>query len=434
MRVLLISDLAHTGFGRVGRELSTGLIERGHDVKIIAINYRGMAGEFEAIAKRAIGTAQERATVASKALADDPLLDRMVPAGDGGDAMGWALTAPAIRGDLWPAWKPEGIIVVADPRAMMDRLARDHKAIGEARHKGIPVLNYVPIEGTGLPATMRAIYDHVTPVAMSSFGQAQLRLLLERDVPLALHGVAKTFRPLSPTDPGEYGGHLLQTSDAAKAAINLEGRTVILRADRHILRKNYAAFFRVLTPVLAKHPEAVAVVHAAISDEYGDLRELISRMPGAVHAGGLEWEHPQLRLTRAHDTYRGVSDEELRILYNAADLYVSPTMAEGFGLCLAESLACGTPVVATDYSAVAEVVGPGGVVIPPVGYMTNPYAHEWALVDEPAMTAAVERLVSKPALRRELGAAGRRHVARFTWSAAVDVFEGLLTQPAAVAA
>ena len=122
------------------------------------------------------------------------------------------------------------------------------------------------------------------------------------------------------------------------------------------------------------------------------------------------------------------------MLYNAADLYVSPTMAEGFGLCLAEALACGTPVVATDYSSVTEVVGPGGVLIPPRDFITNAYAHEWALVDEVAMSAAVERLITKPGERRSLGAAGRQHVARFTWTAAVEQFDRLLNQPAAIAA
>jgi glycosyltransferase involved in cell wall biosynthesis len=283
---------------------------------------------------------------------------------------------------------------------------------------------------------MLALYNHVAPVAMSAFGRDELRRLLGRDVPLALHGVNQDFRPITPTDPGIYKGKAVQTADAAKDALDLTGRTVILRTDRYIFRKNYPAFFRILRPVLAAHPEAVAIVHTPLGDDvgYGDIRESISREPGATWRGGLEWEHPQIRLTRAHDSFRGVSDAELRILYSTADLYVSPTMAEGFGLCLAESLACGTPVVANDYSAVGEVVGPGGILVPPKGLLTNGYAHEWSLADEPAMSAAVERLVSKPALRRSLGAEGRRHVARFTWDAAVAVFDELLKQPAAVAA
>lgn len=436
MRVLVVSDMAHTGFGRVGRELSVGLLERGHDVRVIGINHRGVAGEFAALAKRGDGDGLAgKVTEAAAELAADPLLERIYPASDGGDAMGFALTGPAIRGTLWPTWRPEGVIVVADPKAMLDRLAHDSGAIGEARHHGVPVLNYVPIEGRDLPPSMRVIWSHTTPVAMSEFGRAELERLLDRPVPLALHGVSPAFRPISPSDPGILRGKRIDTREDARAELGFAGRTVILRTDRYVFRKNYPALFRVLRPVLARHPEAMAVLHTALIDEFGDVRESLSREPGAEWAGGLDWAHPQYLLTRAHDTYRGISDDELRVLYAAADLYVSPTMAEGFGLCLAEALACGTPVVANDYSAVGEVVGPGGILVPPSGFITNGYAHEWSLADEPVMSAAVERLVSKPSLRRELGAAGRRHVARFTWSAAVDVFDGLLrASPAAVAA
>jgi glycosyltransferase involved in cell wall biosynthesis len=253
------------------------------------------------------------------------------------------------------------------------------------------------------------------------------------------HGVSDAFYPLSPARPGRWHGNAVTSKDAAKDAIGMHGRTVVLRIDRHIFRKNYAAFFRVMRPVLAAHPELSAVIHAKpYGDEYGNLYELLSREPGAIWEKPdniLGWRHPQYLFTNAHDTWRGLEDEELNVLYNAADLLVTPTMAEGFGLTLAEALACGVPVVSTDYSAIPEVVGPGGICIPPVATITNQYAHEWALVDEPQMSAAVERLISKPALRREMGAAGRRHVARYSWSAAVDAFEALLLgAPAAVAA
>jgi glycosyltransferase involved in cell wall biosynthesis len=74
------------------------------------------------------------------------------------------------------------------------------------------------------------------------------------------------------------------------------------------------------------------------------------------------------------------------------------------------------------------------VLIPVVGCITNVYAHEWALVDEAAMSAAVERLITRPAARAGLSAAGRRHVARLTWDAAAGAFHDLLSDPAAAAA
>src|SRR3990167_8429917 len=129
MRVLLISDMAHTGFGRVGRELAGGLIAKGHDVRVIGINYRGPIGEMDArYQKRTDGTVAERLREALEIVASDPLLDIMVPAGLRGDGMGLNLTAPAIAGQLWKAGKPNGIGLGVDPAALANRLPFDNGA------------------------------------------------------------------------------------------------------------------------------------------------------------------------------------------------------------------------------------------------------------------------------------------------------------------
>ena len=439
MKLLLVSDMAQTGFGRVGRELATRLLAMGWDVRIIGINWRGIDGEISAvIGKGTIDQQAGRIEATIATMRADPLIDRIMPAGAAGDGMGHNLTSPAIDGRLWAGWKPDAAIVVADPRAMWIRLITDEGAIGRS---GIPVLNYVPIEGGGLPADWKLIWEHVTPVAMSAFGQAQLETLTGKPVALAHHGVSDAFRPLSPADPGIFRGKPVTSRDGAKEAIGYRGRRIILRTDRFITRKNYPAWFRVLRPILATRPDLIALAHTVPLDDQGqgNIWQLISREAGARtigigQSGDAIWEHPQFRLTGWHNSYTGLTDDELRVLYCAADLLVSPTMAEGFGLTLAEAMGCGVPVVATDYSAVSEVVGPGGVLVPIERLFTNPYAHEWALVDEPAMTRAVEALIDKPARRRSLGEAGRRHVGQFTWAATAAIFDGLLRGRAAVAA
>lgn len=443
MRILLVSDYADTGFGRVGRELGRGLLGRGHDVRLIAINYRGLDGELGALMRHVLEPGfRERARDRFDVLAGDPLFERMLPAATAinghADGHGHKLYGPAIHGAVWRGWHADAAIVVSDAYAALLRLLEGGAPHGCGSCAGVPVYNYVPIEGTGITPAWAMIYRHFRPVAMTAFGAAELERLTGAPVPLISHGVSDAFHPVGFDRPGSYRGRSIATKDAAKAAFGLAGRTVVLRVDRHIYRKNYAAFFRVMRPVLAAHPELVCVIHCRPQDEYGNLYDLLAREPGAVNTKPdsiYGWTHPQYVLTNAHDTYSGLADAELNTLYNAADLLVSPTMAEGFGLTHAEALAAGVPVVTTDYSAMPEVVGPGGVLVPPVAYMTNQYAHEWALVDEAAMSAAVERLVAKPALRRALGEAGRAHVARFSWPHAVEQFERLLAgTPAAVAA
>lgn len=91
-----------------------------------------------------------------------------------------------------------------------------------------------------------------------------------------------------------------------------------------------------------------------------------------------------------------VADEALPLYYNMADLFVFPSLLEGFGLPVAESLACGTPVVATLGSASPEVVGPGGKVVPPR--------------DPEALAAAIRELAGDHDLRRRLADQGREWV------------------------
>jgi glycosyltransferase involved in cell wall biosynthesis len=93
-----------------------------------------------------------------------------------------------------------------------------------------------------------------------------------------------------------------------------------------------------------------------------------------------------------------VPGEQMPAYYSLADVYVSPSLLEGFGLPLAEALACETPVVTTNAGAAAEVIGPGGVLVPPG--------------DPVALANAVSSLLKDDTLRRELGKKGREFIIR----------------------
>ena len=60
-----------------------------------------------------------------------------------------------------------------------------------------------------------------------------------------------------------------------------------------------------------------------------------------------------------------VSDEYLVKFYNAADLFVYPSLYEGFGLPPLEAMACGCPVITSNTSSLPEVVGDAGIMIDP---------------------------------------------------------------------
>lgn len=91
-----------------------------------------------------------------------------------------------------------------------------------------------------------------------------------------------------------------------------------------------------------------------------------------------------------------VADADMSALYSLASVYVSPSLLEGFGLPLAEALACETPVVAADVGATREIVGPGGILVPSRNAQ--------------ALASALSQLLNDPVYRRELAEAGRAHI------------------------
>lgn len=93
--------------------------------------------------------------------------------------------------------------------------------------------------------------------------------------------------------------------------------------------------------------------------------------------------------------------EDLPALYNAADVFVYPSVYEGFGLPPLEAMACGTPVITGDSSSLPEVVGEAGV-------MVDPY-------DPDAFTEAMARVLSSESLRAEMSARGLAQAKKFSW-------------------
>jgi len=124
------------------------------------------------------------------------------------------------------------------------------------------------------------------------------------------------------------------------------------------------------------------------------------------------------------DSWIGWAQEDLNALYNAADLFVSTSRGEGYGLTLVEALACGVPVVAQNVSAIPEVVGPGGMLIEPQRLITVPSGEDIWLADIDAFSDAIEFLYSHPERRAELSEAGIKHVrSLFSWDDAAREFD-----------
>ena len=96
-----------------------------------------------------------------------------------------------------------------------------------------------------------------------------------------------------------------------------------------------------------------------------------------------------------------VPDEELPLWYNAAELFVLPSVYEGFGMPVVEAMACGTPVIASNTSSIPEAVGDAGL-----------------LFDPHSVSELVDRMghvLNDPAQQAKMKEKGGRHARNFSW-------------------
>ena len=122
----------------------------------------------------------------------------------------------------------------------------------------------------------------------------------------------------------------------------------------------------------------------------------VARVRAQLRETGLED-----RVSLAGDMNAGALASE----YDRADLFVLPTLYEGYGMAVAEALARGLPVVSTATGAIADLAGDAAIVVPPG--------------DLPTFTAALSRAIGDRDLRARLAAGARRVRDRLpTWEAA----------------
>jgi len=111
------------------------------------------------------------------------------------------------------------------------------------------------------------------------------------------------------------------------------------------------------------------------------------------------------------------SRDQLPPYYRAAAISVIPSLEEGFGIPAAEAMGCETPVVASDAGGLPEVVEHGvtGLIVP--------------RGDSTALAEAMGRLLGDPALRAQMGRAGRERSLRlFDWDRTAEQLERIYAQ------
>jgi len=164
---------------------------------------------------------------------------------------------------------------------------------------------------------------------------------------------------------------------------------------------------------------------ARLLDAYSTLKRREPSIPRLVIGGGRRygWKNREI-YSQAESMSESVvltdfiAPADLPAVYAMADLFVFPTLYEGFGLPPLEALACGTPVLSSRVASIPEVLGEAAVLVDPGS--TDRIAEGILL------------LLANSRLRAELRTRGLQQASRFTWRKAarslVDVFSDAVEQ------
>lgn len=152
-------------------------------------------------------------------------------------------------------------------------------------------------------------------------------------------------------------------------------------------RKNITTLLKAYDLLLRQGLQGLQLVIAGIAEWGG------SQIADTMHALGLTGRDVQFL---GH-----IPDEDLPFLYGGAEVFVFPSLFEGFGLPLLEAMSCGTPAVASDNYSFPEVGGDAVLYVPPRS--------------AEGFASAIRQLLERPALRQAMAEKGLERVKDFTW-------------------
>jgi len=186
-------------------------------------------------------------------------------------------------------------------------------------------------------------------------------------------------------------------------------------ADRQFIAERYQVNypFILYTGRISPHKNVARIIEAFAAlktelekvEQFGDLKLII--------IGDEVSRHPDLRRTVIKSGVQNdvrflgfVPIDVLRIFYDAAKVFIFPSLYEGFGLPPLEAMALGTPVVTSNTSSLPEVVGNAAVLVNPENVFD--------------ISRAVQRVLLDKSLREKLKQRGYEQAQRYSWELSVQ--------------
>lgn len=170
--------------------------------------------------------------------------------------------------------------------------------------------------------------------------------------------------------------------------------------EKYKIGSNYFLFTSSLEP----RKNVLGIIKAYVS-----LPLEIRKENSLVLVGGKGWKDEEIWLEIEKQRKQGnkiitpgyVLEEELPIFYSGANIFLYPSIYEGFGIPILEAMACGAPVITSNISSMPEVAGDAALLV-------NPEKSE-------EIKEAIIEIVNNDNLRKDLIDKGFKQIKKFSW-------------------
>lgn len=363
-----------TGFARVIRHCAAEFVRRGWDVWQIA----GL----------------DTPPACDSRLYHDLGVRPYFPSGD--DPIGYSVLGQVLRAN-----RPDVLFLNCDPGTAQGWLVR-LRANG---WDGIPTVLYAPVEGAPVwPGFAEAFRTATRAYTYTAWSAGKLRAEHGLDIPWVYHGVERR----------RYRPRVSWERKALRERFGWEGRFVVMAVARNNGRKGHDRLIKAMSHLRAMGVENMRLyLHCRPFDNHAlqgtDLALL-------AHYWGVS---DLVEFAPLPEATRGAPEEDLAERYSAADLYVSASKVEGFGLPLVEAMASGLPIIIpADGGNQEEVCGDAALVtIEPCDWDTWHTGAQLACLAPADIAKAVQQAHDDQAEWMAAAGRGLRRARAFGWAA-----------------
>jgi glycosyltransferase involved in cell wall biosynthesis len=330
----------------------------------------------------------------------------------------WKVYPAEIGGDRWGANRIVALVEKIKPSLVfiVNDIWIQHAYLKELRRmqNAPPVVLYCPVDGGPFDAeTIEPLAGVARCVAYTEFGKTQIENAATEQrskdssfkfpaVEVIPHGVdTDIFRPLEAegVSPRMHARRLLFPDIQ-----DLEGRFIVLNANRNQPRKRIDTTIRGFALFARGKPSGVNLfLHMGVEDVGWNVITLTRRY-------GIE---DRILMSSLNKTIQGVSQQQLNRVYNACDVGLNTSTAEGWGLPSFEHAATRAAQVVPRHSACAELWADSGVLVEPALKIINEkILTEGWLVTPEAVAEALERLYADREFLGEMSERAYRNATR----------------------